>query len=226
MHRAVAFVGVIAVVLGCACSSADQEERSGGSHSRYVEGDVFISRAGPPIQIRIDRAFTYVGNVEFDLEGSGGVARLDLHVFVDAHQDRVDRMMIIHFEELMGPIRSFSDRITNPVNLGGESYHQNTYFFSVTEDIERKPDGEIAKIMALLEGNGYALEDELMTSRFFRIVGEERRNEIIIFYDERISTTGHTLAEISQYGGIRTEYSGISSSLTKRSLNSFSVLSL
>jgi hypothetical protein len=58
-------------------------------------------------------------------------------------------------------------------------------------------------------------------SRFARIVGVARRHEIILFYLENVSATGHTLAEISEDGDIRPAYQSIANRLVARSLEKF-----
>ncbi len=63
-----------------------------------------------------------------------------------------------------------------------------------------------------------------MMSRFARIVDASRRHEIILFYIENMSATGHPLEEISEDGSIRREYQSIADELVARSLRHFEVV--
>jgi hypothetical protein len=78
--------------------------------------------------------------------------------------------------------------------------------------------------VAFLEREGYQLESEQMVSRFARAVDAARRHELIIFYHENVLDTGHSLAEISEDGGVLRQHAAIAEALTKQSLESFSVL--
>ncbi len=78
--------------------------------------------------------------------------------------------------------------------------------------------------VTFLEREGYQLESEQTVSRFARVVDAARRHELIIFYHENVLDTGHSLAEISEDGGVLPQHTAIAEALTKRSLKRFSVL--
>ncbi|MEJ2759673.1 MAG: hypothetical protein P8046_14430, partial [Anaerolineales bacterium] len=108
-----------------------------------------------------------------------------------------------------------------PMTLCGVDWQQNPYFFDNAENIRNDPGTESDHTTRYLQEKGIRLEDELMMSRFARIVGVARRHEIILFYLENVSATGHTLAEISEDGDIRPAYQSIANRLVARSLEKF-----
>jgi hypothetical protein len=172
--------------------------------------------------MEVDPAFTYVGNITFELKS---IALVDRHVFVDATDGRINRMIVLQFEGFLDDNdHTYVWEITNPIVLGGKAYKHNLYLFDVSEAIAGDPGAETDHTAAFLEREGYQLENEQMMSRFARIVDAARRHELIIFYHENVLDTGHTLTEISKDGDLLPEYAALGEALTKRSLSSFSVI--
>jgi len=163
---------------------------------RFVAGQIFTSIHTPPIQIEIDPAFLYIGNVEFEIKA---IAHVDRHVFVDAQKQRVKRMIILQFEGFLdNNYKTYSNLPHHPINLGGETFGHDNYFFSIAVDITTYPGAETDHTLRLLQDQGYRVEDEQMTSRFARVVDTERRHELLIFYHENVSATGLALATIAK----------------------------
>ncbi len=61
-------------------------------------------------------------------------------------------------------------------------------------------------------------------SRFVRVVGEERRDELIIFYLEPLSAHGHRVEEFPDGGPVNEVFDALSESIRQRSLDSFRIL--
>lgn len=210
----------VAAAMGTGCRPGAEVQASGPL--RYIDESLFISTALPEIRIEVSPGFSYLGNEEFDLKD---VARVDRHIFVDAPERRVQRMIVLQFEGFLDDVdHTYRDRSTNPVTLGGRQFNQNTFFFDNAESIARNPGAETDHTTSFLARRGYRLDDELMTSRVVRVVDSERRHELIIFYVENVRDTGYTLAEISEQGAIREPYTDIAEDLTRRSLAAFRVL--
>lgn len=187
-----------------------------------MAGQVFTSTHTPAIQIEIDPAFYYIGNIEFDLKG---IAHADRHIFVDARQNQVRRMIVLQFEGFLDNNRmTYSYLPHNLILLGGEGYGKDNFFFSNIEEITANPGAETDYTLALLRSHGFQVEDEQMTARFARIIDSEGRNEFLIFYHENIRITGHTLAEIAKDEIILEQYQDIAEDLTQRSLQSFQII--
>jgi hypothetical protein len=53
-----------------------------------------------------------------------------------------------------------------------------------------EPDAKIARAVAFLGRQGLRLEDEQLVARFARVIGDDRRHEFIIFYNEPLAATG------------------------------------
>ena len=189
---------------------------------RTVEDNVLRSSALPEMTLRVSRDFTYLGSLEFDLKN---VARVERHIFIIADLGKVERLFIAQFESaLPDSDLEYIWQIRTPMALGGVDWQQNPYFFNNAENIKDDPGAESDHTTRFLNQKGLTLEDELMMSRFARVVDASRRHEIILFYLENVSATGHTLEEISENGDIRSEYQSIADELVSRSLHYFEIL--
>jgi hypothetical protein len=63
-----------------------------------------------------------------------------------------------------------------------------------------------------------------MMSRFVRVVDEQRRHEIIIYYVENLRDAGFSIAEYVDEGPASERQTAIEKALTQRSLKSFTVI--
>ena len=192
------------------------------SPHRFFRDGVFTSTDLPAVRVRVDPAFEYLGSHQFEIYEAAQVER---HIFVDAQDGSIQRLLIFQFEGYLSDNDyAYQWGVTNPIDLGGQTYHHNTYCYNNNEVIQQQPGSEPDHTTRILREKGYTLEDELMMSRFARIVGDDQRHELIIFYIENVNSTGHTLQEISEEGAIVEKYGDLSEALTRRALESFEVL--
>lgn len=208
---------LVCLALAAGCVQSPRQPATPPS-PRHVEDGILVSTCLPPLRLRPDPGFKYLGGHPFRIRD---VAAGERHVFVDAEGSRIRRLLLLQFEGFLdGVDHTYNYRITNPVALGGETYHQNVYLFSANGDLA--PEGIATK--AFLEGHGLVWPDEQMMPRFVRVVDTARRHELIIFYTESVADAGHTIAEIAEDGGIRPAFAPVAESLTARSLRAFTIL--
>lgn len=193
------------------------------SVKRTVENNVLHSNALPVMTLHVSSDFDYLGSLSFILKD---IALVERHIFVEAESNKAARMFIVQFEEFLPENNyTYNWQIRTPMKLCGAEWQQNPYFFNNAENIRTDPGAESDHTTRFLKANGLAVEDELMMSRFARVIDDARRHEIILFYIENISSTGHTLEEISLGGDIRLEFQQIADKLVARSLQHFKLAS-
>ena len=112
----------------------------------------------------------------------------------------------------------------NATKLGNHKFRQNTYAYSNSEAIAANPEGEAALTYNFLTNQGFKVEDELMMSRFVTVAGEDRKHELILFYFENVSESGHKLMKFYQGDHVTQVWQDISKHLTERSLKNFEIL--
>jgi hypothetical protein len=189
---------------------------------RSVQGNTLASSQYPAIRVRVDKAFRYVGTFDFTIKD---IARGERYVFVNSKGHHVERLFIFQFEEILPESNvTYNYCFTNAMDLNGHKFRHGTYAHSYQEDRQNNPNDEGTLTADFLEDKGYRLEDEYMMSRFVTVPDEERKHELILFYIENSSTTGHSLKEFYKGEEETPIWNEISKGLTKRSLENFSIL--
>jgi hypothetical protein len=147
----------------------------------YRDG-LFVSDELPPLRVTVDPALVYLGSFVFDLRA---IARVERHVFAERDGQSVLRMLVLHFESfLRGVDDLYRYRLTEPRLLGGVLYGSGASILRVAEELAESPEGEMAHTTAFLRSKGAAIGDQHAVARYARIVGDDRRSELLIFYHE------------------------------------------
>lgn len=188
-------------------------------HTRTVKDNVLTSTELPVIRIAVDPSFRYAGRIPFEVAGLAGGDRL---VFVDAEGKRVKRMFVAQFEQwLPGIDETYRYDFTNARDIGGHRWRHNIGWYSQRALRGSNPKGEAAVMHEWLEREGYEVDDELLMSRFLTLGSEDRKSELILFYLERASDNGVTVAELD---ADESRASSFAKGLEERSLAAFRIL--
>ena len=146
----------------------------------FVDG-VFVSEQ-PPLRIRVAPPMRYIGSFTFDVKS---VARVERHVFVEADGLTVARMLVLHFESFLPGVDDlYRYALSNTRELGGATYGRSAGTLSVREELTESPDAEMAHTAAFAMGHGLVLPDRHAVARYARVIGDDRRSELLIFYHE------------------------------------------
>nr|AIA13470.1 Unknown Function [uncultured bacterium] len=203
--------------------TANQERGPSAQPQRRVQGRTLISDALPPIKVRFDKAFRYVGRQSFILYNS---AQVEQFFFIAATGGRIKRMFMVQFEGyLPDNTHTYNYDLSNTLELGGVEFMQDTAVANVPTFRKQYPDSDAGRAAAFLEGKGYQLESEdIVYQRFIRLVDEARRNELLIIYYENLGGTGFTAADLSEKGSKAGQREKVFQAVRKRALKSFKVL--
>jgi len=189
---------------------------------RQVENNTIISAALPALEIKVDQTFEFVGILSFVLKEIALVERV---IFADRQSSKTIRLFIVQFEGILDGVDfTYKYPTTNPVQLGNHLYQHGIYMYSNGESVREDPGAESDRTTQFLQDRGYIHDDGLAMSRFARIVDDARRHEIIIFYQETLSSLGLSLESYSQL--MPEDQQAIENSLTTRSLQNFQVKDL
>ena len=153
------------------------------THRRFEDGEL-ISNALPAWRMRVDPPLSYAGASSFDIKD---VALAERHYFVDVDGPSVRRMLVVQFEGFLDSNDEvYRYGLPDPVTLGGETYGSWVFGFSVADATAP----ELADTLHVLSGHGLELEDEQIFFRLARIVGDDARHEVLIFYHENVRDLG------------------------------------
>jgi hypothetical protein len=152
---------------------------------RAVERNTLVSTRDPVARIEVDENLKYVGAFRFDLKH---IACVERHIFAAVHNHRITRLFIVQLE---GILESSSEiyrwSMRDAIRLGDGEYRHNVWAFDTAASIREEPEAETAKTDAFLKGKALELESELVMSRFARVVGKDRKHELILFYMEPLA---------------------------------------
>lgn len=190
---------------------------------RFVEDNVLHSTALPGIRVRVDDAFAYLGKFEFTLKE---MAYGERHVFADTSEGKVERLFIFQFEGFLPGIdQTYNYDFTGAEVMAGFPVRQNTWAYSNEQALRENPQNEGALTARFVRSRGLELEDELMMSRFVMLADDDRRHELILFYLENASATGHRITTFyDAQGAPSAHWRTVSEGLEARSRASFTIL--
>ncbi len=181
---AAAFVGFLLPAIVFAQSAS----KPAAIQMRRVKGRVLTSTSLPPIRIKFDKSFNYVGSQSFILYDR---AQVEQYFFVNADkQKRIKRMYMMQFEGYLPNIKATYDYpVTKTVNLGGQTYIVNAEGIpNVPAALKQNPQSDVTHAASFLESKGYRISESIMFQRFVRLVDEAKRNEFILLYVEDTAT--------------------------------------
>ncbi len=190
---------------------------------RRVEGQVLTSGEMPAVRLEFDKAFKYAGSQSFILYD---VARAEQHFFVDADKEgRVRRLYWVQFEGyLPNNAHLYDYKVNKTVTLGGLDFIADAYPRNIRSNPGR-PDSDGSRARSFLASKGYRLaSDDIMSQRLVHLVGEDRRNELMIIYMEDLSRMGLTAADVSDGGRAANRWGEISNGLLERAVKGIRVL--
>jgi len=192
------------------------------NHQRRVENHSIISDVLPALKIKVDPSFEFVGILRFALKE---IALVERFIFVGRQASEPTRLFIVQFEGVLAGVDfTYKYGITNPIRLGQHDYQHGIYMYSNAESVRESPGAESDRTTQFLRERGYAHKDALAMSRFARIVDDNQRHEIIIFYQETLHSLGLSLETYSQLSP--EEQQALQHALTERSLENFQVTDL
>ena len=182
---------------------------------RAEKGQVIKSPELPAADLEFGKGFKYVGGHRFVLYG---VANAEQHFFVDADKNgQIRRMYCVQFEGyLPSNDHTYNYEVTRTVNIGGLDFIADAWATNVKTN-PRRPDSDTAKAKAFLESKGYRYgSGEVLAQRLVHLIGNKKRDELMVIYAEDLSPFGVTASDLSKGGKAEAKWPEISAGLLKR----------
>ena len=157
------------------------------SAARIVE-QVVHSESLPSVDVRVSEEFRFLGKIRFDV---GSMAEAEQFVFGVRNENRLERVLIIHFEHFLPTSsRTFGYPRLRMVTLGSHEYLNQTWALSRYGLMSSQ------EMVELLRDNALEADDHWVVDRYVRALAENPKYEIIVFYLE----AGSTLPTQIEYG--------------------------
>jgi hypothetical protein len=190
---------ILLVTLMCASSlllsTLAFAQSATSTSTRRVKGQVLTSSHLPPIRVKFDKAFTYVGTQNFILYGR---AQVEQYFFVAADSRRlIKRMYMVQFEGYLPNISgAYNYAVTKSIDLAGQTYIADFEVVpNVSAAIRQDPQSDVTRAASFLQGKGYRIGEGIVFQRFVRMVDEANRSEFILLYVEDLIGAGFDAAD-------------------------------
>lgn len=153
-----------------------------------VEGGTVSIRTWPPVDVVVDPSMERAGSDAYVLSETAGV---DVHVFVEAEEGLVERLLWLQVEEVLpssGHTYDYSElerRLEiGPLDFVADARHGPAY---ALENVDSE--GDTARVLRILEEAGYRLPDTMMRLRMVTL-DETARRELLAIYIEGLADRG------------------------------------
>jgi hypothetical protein len=187
---------------------------------RTVTDNVLVSTT-PVIKIKVADDFIYLGKLDFILYG---VATVELFVFVSAQERKADRFLIFQFERYLDTnTHTYTYPPTRVFSIGEHEYVHDTFTGPISDEMAN-PESDSAITLNYILEQGYTLPEEVITSRFVRLLDATRRSEILFSHNESLANLGYNAADISDDYRLKPEHNHISDVQGQRALSTFTVI--
>lgn len=192
------------------------QKRDEATPVRTVDGQVLTSTAMPAVTIEFDEEFKYAGTQSFVLYD---VANCEQYFFVDADdKGRVKGLYWIQFEGyLPDNTNSYHYKVTETETIGGLDFIADAYA-RTTVGSTGNPNSDSNRARAFLESKGFDVADHIMSQRLVHLIGDDKRNELMIIYSEEITSRGLTAADVSEGGRAFIYWDDLAKGLLDRAL--------
>jgi hypothetical protein len=182
---------------------------------REVKSKVIKSTAMPAVELEFGKDFKYAGGHKFVLYD---VANAEQHFYVDADKDgRVKRMYWVQFEGYLPTnTNTYNYTPTKIVNIGGLDFIADAYPRNIKTNPGRAG-GDGIRAREFLATKGYKLaSDEILSQRLVHLIGDKKRDELMIIYVEDMTPLGVTAADFDEGGKAASRWSEIADGLFAR----------
>jgi hypothetical protein len=192
--------------------------------TRDVEHNVLTSSDLPRIKLRIDPSLRFVGRLQFVLYD---VAEADVFVFAEGGAGgALRRFEIVQFEGYLdNNAYAYDYHSPTTVQVGAHPFLHDYYFTDRDRQSEPlRPDSDAARVWNLLREHGFTQPARYMRVRLVRLLGEERRRELLIIYGESLDDRPDVAGELPANAFFGEEHSQLAGELLGRALRAIEVL--
>ena len=203
-------------------AAQDAKAQDAGAPTRRAEGQTLVSDSLPKVRIEFAKDFKYVGGHAFILYN---VARAEQHFFVDADKDgRVRRFYWVQFEGYLPTnTHAYDYKVTKSVQIGGLDFVADAYARNIKANPGRA-DSDGARARDFLASKGYRLaSDEVVLQRLVHLIGEPKRDELMIIYLEDLGARKLAAADFAPGGREAARWDEFSHSLLERAVGGMKI---
>ena len=187
--------------------------------TRYVNGQVLISKLNPELEIRFQPDFKFVGSQSFILFENAEVTQF--YFARIAPVNKIKALFTIQFENYVpGAKQVYNYRIKDSIDINGVSFLHSPVYNQPIRVLQGSTRSDVWYRFSYLESIGYQLPNDVVGHRFIRLIDETKQKEILVIYNEDIKNTGTTPTELEND---KEKFKQVSDSLFKNALKAFEI---
>jgi hypothetical protein len=168
--------------------------------SRTVSANELVSEHDPPVTLRFDPAFHYIGGQKFILYG---VAATEQYFFVETTNDNdLKSVFWIQYEAYLPDRTNIYNYDDSPlrVTLGDYEFYTDTDVVEFDPQRKRLSGTDGAMARQFLASKGYTFPPNFAYARLVYLTDASRQKELMIIFIDDLLTQGLTAAELKDDG--------------------------
>jgi hypothetical protein len=200
--------------------------------TRTLQNNRLTSDQQPAISIEVAPALHHIGTLEMTIKGMAA-AQTFLFVAADA-QRRIQRQLAIQFEHFLPgtnpKVMYYRYDTPRKIPLAGHTYDTDLRVIPSAlflQDLESDPEADSVQVQQFIRSKGYELpfyEEQVVTKRMMRILGEDKRAEILFIYQEPLLPAGLLYTKEEDTYLVQDEQLPLLADFERRALGSIQIL--
>jgi len=154
---------------------------------RSVEGNTLIS-SDPPLRIRVDAGLPFVGRQTYTIRE---IADAEAFYFAVSAHGKITRLFMAQFEAFRPEVEGrYHYKLDSTTTLGGLEWRTDVRCWSPWVAEDEEPASDAAHDARFLRTLGLTPIAEMIRLRCLRVLGEDRRAEVLLIYAEDMALHG------------------------------------
>lgn len=184
--------------------------------ARQVVGQALISKSDPPLTLRFDSRYRYLGGQKFVLYG---VADTEQHFFVELDdQGALLSVFWVQYEAYLPEVDYSYNYDDSPLrlSLGGLEFFTDTAAFEFDPDKPRARGTDGARVREFLALHGLSYPRQVTYARAVHLPDETRRSELMIIFMDDLARYGLSAAAVNEGGAEHARWAEIEAAHLQR----------
>lgn len=159
---------------------------------RSVEGNVLVS-SDPPLRVRVEAGLPFVGRQAYPIRE---IAEAESFYFAASAHGKITRLFMAQFEAFRPAVEGrYHYKLDSTTTLGGLEWRTDVRCWSPWVAEDEDPASDAAHDARFLRTLGLEPIAEMIRLRCLRVLGEDRRAEVLLIYAEDLAVHGIVCAD-------------------------------
>ena len=167
--------------------------------TRSVEGNVLVS-SDPPLRVSVAEGLPFVGQQAYTIRE---IAEAESFYFAASDSGKITRLFMVQFEHFRPEVEGrYHYKLDSTSTLGGLEWRTDVRCWSPWIAEEEDPGSDAVHDTRFLRTLGLESIREMIRLRCLRVLGEDRRAEVLLIYAEDVALHDLTCADEAAVGAL------------------------